>query len=194
RSARTALLLAWTALTLGCTATTDQDIYEVGEEAWGSFSNRLPGTTVYLGGCGFFTKEKLMGTKWVDRGSDIICAWEGFARPVEPGESAEQLFLTDETGTWRLAFRFGLFCSENRPMDEQNCRSINLLRSNPYEVIASRAVALCEKTGGVWDPTSCGHWFCGQKPLCKALIPGCNCSKGRLFDTEMGCVESLTCQ
>ena len=50
--------------------------------------------------------------------------------------------------------------------------------------------ALCESTGGVWDPLSCGHWQCGQPPICAAVIPGCNCGPFSLFVEEEGCLAA----
>lgn len=55
------------------------------------------------------------------------------------------------------------------------------------------AEALCDLTGGAWDTGSCGHWVCGASPDCEALIPGCNCGVGKVFDEATGCVESEAC-
>jgi len=52
---------------------------------------------------------------------------------------------------------------------------------------------LCGETGGAWDEGSCGHWVCGESPLCDAIIPGCNCGLGMVFDTTAGCVASRVC-
>ena len=52
---------------------------------------------------------------------------------------------------------------------------------------------LCQDTGGTWDTTSCGHWNCGEQPLCDAIIPGCNCGFGRSFDPNLGCFDNSEC-
>jgi hypothetical protein len=52
---------------------------------------------------------------------------------------------------------------------------------------------LCERTGGIWDPNSCGHYRCGEFPFCDAIIPGCDCGKGRSFQEGTGCVEDPAC-
>lgn len=50
----------------------------------------------------------------------------------------------------------------------------------------------CESTGGDWIATSCGHYVCGQPPVCAAIIPGCNCGPGRSFGS-MGCWDQPDC-
>jgi len=52
----------------------------------------------------------------------------------------------------------------------------------------------CERTGGSWDETSCGHYSCGERPLCDALIPGCDCGPKRTFEDGVGCVEDDACR
>lgn len=52
---------------------------------------------------------------------------------------------------------------------------------------------LCERSGGVWDPTSCGHHPCGERPVCLAIIPGCDCGAGRSFREGVGCVKDPAC-
>ncbi|MEM6988859.1 MAG: hypothetical protein AAF721_00130 [Myxococcota bacterium] len=52
--------------------------------------------------------------------------------------------------------------------------------------------ALCEATGGTWDPTACGHYECGLPNECAAVIPGCDCGSGATF-FEGGCVDDDAC-
>jgi plastocyanin len=52
---------------------------------------------------------------------------------------------------------------------------------------------LCQKTGGKWMPFSCGHWTCGQEPMCDAIIPGCYCGDGMSFDADTGCFQDDAC-
>jgi hypothetical protein len=50
------------------------------------------------------------------------------------------------------------------------------------------AGGLCVTTGGTWDPTSCGHYSCGERPECTAVIPGCDCGPNSVFDEVFGCL------
>ena len=52
---------------------------------------------------------------------------------------------------------------------------------------------LCEESGGRWDEGACGHYVCGEPNPCRALIPGCDCGEGQIFDARRGCVESEAC-
>lgn len=52
---------------------------------------------------------------------------------------------------------------------------------------------LCVSTGGVWDPGSCGHYFCGQFPDCDAIVPGCDCGSARNFEDGTGCIDDPAC-
>jgi len=51
---------------------------------------------------------------------------------------------------------------------------------------------LCEATGGVWDPLSCGHYICGKFPPCDNIDPGCDCGEGNNFSEE-GCKPDPEC-
>lgn len=53
--------------------------------------------------------------------------------------------------------------------------------------------ALCEATGGRWDPNSCGHYECGNVPACRAIIPGCDCGPLSNFVRGQGCVPDDEC-
>jgi len=53
--------------------------------------------------------------------------------------------------------------------------------------------ALCTRTGGRWDTRSCGHYRCGNPPLCEAIIPGCDCGPGRSFVEGAGCMDDARC-
>lgn len=60
--------------------------------------------------------------------------------------------------------------------------------SDPVCSGVSGEQALCEQTGGIWDPLSCGHYSCGEFPDCDAIIPGCNCGPGAIFEPDLGCL------
>ncbi len=53
--------------------------------------------------------------------------------------------------------------------------------------------ALCEASGGTWDPSSCGDYYCGDPPDCEAVIPGCDCGPYAIFDHNWGCIVSQEC-
>lgn len=52
---------------------------------------------------------------------------------------------------------------------------------------------LCESTQGTWDDGSCGHYVCGERPTCRALIPGCDCGTDANFEGGVGCVTDAAC-
>jgi hypothetical protein len=52
---------------------------------------------------------------------------------------------------------------------------------------------ICEGSGGEWDPYGCGHVWCGMELVCDAIVPGCNCGPGRIFEEGVGCVHSEEC-
>ena len=58
---------------------------------------------------------------------------------------------------------------------------------------ADPAAAICQLTGGQWDPTACGDDVCGAAPDCDAIIPGCHCGDTRVFHGNVGCVTSDQC-
>lgn len=53
--------------------------------------------------------------------------------------------------------------------------------------------ALCEASGGTWDPGACGDYECGFPLECKAIIPGCDCGFTMNFEPGVGCVEDDEC-
>lgn len=53
--------------------------------------------------------------------------------------------------------------------------------------------ALCEATGGTWDPVACGHYACGLPNRCAAVIPGCDCGPTMGFVEGTGCAEDEAC-
>ncbi|MCB9519482.1 MAG: hypothetical protein H6698_03050 [Myxococcales bacterium] len=55
------------------------------------------------------------------------------------------------------------------------------------------AERLCEETLGRWNPTGCGDAMCGVELDCDAIIPGCNCGRGRVFGRDSGCFASRAC-
>jgi hypothetical protein len=52
---------------------------------------------------------------------------------------------------------------------------------------------LCTNTEGTWVANTCGHWECGQPPICAALIPGCDCGPTMNFSAGVGCAVDPEC-
>ncbi len=52
----------------------------------------------------------------------------------------------------------------------------------------------CENTGGTWDVSTCGHYVCGVRPSCEAIIPGCDCGASSSFRTRGGCQLDGACE
>ncbi len=69
----------------------------------------------------------------------------------------------------------------------------SLESSGGFDTEQFDAQSLCENSGGTWDDTTCGHYFCGTPNDCAAVIPGCNCGPDANFVEETGCVESPKC-
>ena len=68
-----------------------------------------------------------------------------------------------------------------------------LLTANPVFAQATNPEKLCEDTGGTWSEGTCGDSYCGQPPLCLAIIPGCDCGEGMNFGKD-GCFEDPMCE
>jgi hypothetical protein len=141
-------------LLLSCVVETDRDRYAVGDVGTVSFHNRLS-STAYLDGCSVFAFQRLKGDAWHDRGPGVVCVWEGFARPVEPGESVHiEFFAPDEPGVWRLRVDVGLGCSPDGPLSREACSRLFAAHSEPFEV-----QSLCE-------PRECGPMLGMPNILC----------------------------
>lgn len=52
---------------------------------------------------------------------------------------------------------------------------------------------LCVATGGTYDDSACGDYYCGDPAECLAVTGGCNCGPGALFDPLHGCAASDLC-
>ena len=131
---------------VGCFATTDSDVYFEGEEGIVTFGHLLP-SPVYLSGCQTFEYEEKTGEIWRDRGSDIICVWEGIAQRIEPGSTLEIPFEARNAGIWRIKFPTGYGCQEAKPLSAENCRVIHNVRSNEFEVVEEAVQGACVITG-----------------------------------------------
>ena len=150
------LALAPLCFVLSCEVGTDRDRYAVGDAGTGVFRNLLS-TTVYLSGCSVFAFEQLLGDVWRDGGPGVVCVWEGFAGPVEPGARASFAFRApDEPGVWRLRVDVGIGCARDGPLGRESCSDLFVTSSEPFEV-----QALC-------DPRECGpplgmpNWLCSD--------------------------------
>jgi hypothetical protein len=59
---------------------------------------------------------------------------------------------------------------------------------------ASEDEVLCHSSGGTWHDFSCGDYWCGQPPICLALIPGCDCGPHANFTSGKGCLADPACE
>ncbi len=138
---------------VACRAETDREHYTVGDQGTVRFINDS-GLVAYLGGCSTYSFEQLEEDRWTDRGPPLLCIWEGFAQPVEPGTSLDELLLRSAPGTWRVRSSSGLDCSLREPLNEESCGFISPVYSPPFSV------------AGVCDPAECGpplgmpNWLC----------------------------------
>ena len=139
---------------LSCVVETDRDRYAAGDVGTVFFHNLLS-TTAYLSGCSLYAFQHFAGDAWRDRGPGVVCVWEGFAHPVEPGESVRVEFRApDEPGLWRLRVDVGLGCSPDAPLSREACSGLFVADSEPFEV-----QALCE-------PRECGPMLGMPNILC----------------------------
>jgi hypothetical protein len=190
---RVSALLVAVVLGLACSAQTDRNLYLEAEAGSSEFSNRRP-LPVWLGGCNTFVQERWTGGGWSNEGGEVVCFWEGFAQPVAANSSLKQAFTARDAGRWRLAYLVGLSCDPEQPLSPKHCSYLRTIYSNEFEVVQKTDdQQLCEETGGVWDPVSCGDYFCGQFPLCDAIIPGCDCGPLANFIEGEGCAPDPAC-
>lgn len=110
-------------------------------------------------------------------------------------------FCTATGGDWNVAYCGDLYCGQPNAClalipgcdcgpDANFERAVGCVEDPACSGGGSDAQALCEDTGGVWDPTSCGHYSCGNAPSCDAIIPGCNCGSFSVFDEAAGCLAA----
>lgn len=192
RAARAAVLLLG-ALALGCPQT-DRERYWPGDPGQATYLNHSRTLTTWFGGCNAFVQQEHDGIAWVDRGGEVTCIWEGFADPLPPGETRVDPFTARTPGRWRLAYDIGFGCRADAPLSGANCRITTRVLSNAFEVLdPAREDVLCEQTGGLWDPLSCGHYLCGDAPDCRAIVPGCDCGPDASFVSGEGCVPDASC-
>jgi len=152
------LLLPVALVATGCllalSAETDRERYAVGDDGTATFRNGGR-VEVFLEGCSSFVHEQLDQGTWVPRWPEVVCVWEGFARPVAPGASLVEPFsLRGDAGTWRLSYRVGLACNPDRPLSEADCDSILEVTTQPFTVQDS-----CE-------PQACGPELGMPNRLC----------------------------
>jgi hypothetical protein len=77
-------------------------------------------------------------------------------------------------------------------LDGGVCRSSDGVE-RPAVCCLAEVRSSCEETGGLWFPTTCGHWSCGQPNSCSDRIGGCNCGLGSSFVDGVGCQTDASC-
>jgi hypothetical protein len=143
-------------LLFACTAKVDEPRYAAGDGAVATLRNES-GVTVWLGGCSVFGFQKREPTGWVDRGTPVVCFWEGFAQPVGARELRQDHFQAPgEPGIWRLRYATGLGCAADRPLSAQSCQSVGDVLTPTFEVVELCAAATCGPQLGM------PNWLCAD--------------------------------
>jgi hypothetical protein len=139
-------------------------------------------TMAWVDGEGCVGDPSCVGSSCIGPGGVTIPDGESF--PADDG--CNTCFCSDGEIACTLAYCvdecWGAWTDENG-----TCRAPN---DGIYPSECCAPQAMCEGTGGEWDPMSCGDYECGQFPACDALIPGCNCGAEAIFDPSLGCVEA----
>jgi hypothetical protein len=137
-----------------CVAKTDRASYGPGDLGQTAFHNGS-GATAWLDGCSAYHFERHDGRDWAWAGPAVVCVWEGFAQPVEPGESvAFDLIAPSEPGVYRLRYDVGVGCHPEAPLQPESCRAIGAVHTPEF-----RVVGLCE-------PSECGPQLGMPNRLC----------------------------
>ncbi len=156
--------------------------------------------TVYLPGCEHYYYERLVGGEWTFVGPEgVLCAWEGYARPVLPGTSVESnIGSFDDTGpgTWRIRHTIGYGCAEDQVMSAEYCTSIVDVYSPSFtvgidpscgdptlmaaygECSAASDADTCAALGGTWGPIG------------PSAVEICHCSTGQ---GSCACTQDSDC-
>lgn len=78
-------------------------------------------------------------------------------------------------------------------LDDDGDGKVDCADADCYTLSSAGCPVECRSTGGTWDPSSCGHYWCGMAPDCLAVQPGCDCGVGRNYVDGFGCVEDPVC-
>lgn len=166
-------------------ADTDRTEYSQGDNGTTRLYNETD-MTVHLPGCSTFSYEKLEDGAWVDQGPDVICVWEGIARPLGAGEIHTAPFVGKEAGTYRHRFQVGFGCAENKPMSQADCDGFQDVFTPSYEVTAPEQG--CDHYGktfavgeSFWDFDRCNRCMCAGGDLAACTEKYCMCTGDEWF-------------
>jgi hypothetical protein len=162
-------------LPTGVIVVTDKKSYPVGTTVVGTVISNTT-ASVFLQGCSIFSWEKQVGGSWVDKGPTMLCAWEGYAKEVKPGESLPEDGSPHGPGTWRLAALYGVGCTPGKPLSEAGCSSKATARSDPFTV--GTTLERCIKL---------------QSEYATALIGARKCTTSAPAQCEEKVLDSLAC-
>ena len=115
----------------GLVLTSDKALYTWGQTPKGTLANGTP-ASVFLAGCGAYAVERKEAAAWVDKGTTVDCAWEGYAKEVKPGSSYTENVYVSPGGTYRLRADYGLGCAPNQPLSSAKCASFGKVFSAPF--------------------------------------------------------------
>lgn len=98
---------------------------------------------IWHGGCGMLSREERVEDKWIDRGQEVMCGWEGYAQPIDPGQTRDEQMRFSRPGTWRLALTYGVGCDPKQPLSEQHCKA--LFRAHSAPIVVSATLEDCQR-------------------------------------------------
>ena len=99
--------------------------------------------SVFAAGCTAFSREENVGGKWIDRGADHVCVWEGLAVEIKAGQGTHQGTIgIKDPGTWRIKARIGRGCKAGLPLSQASCASLTNVFSAAFKVGVAPAPAV----------------------------------------------------
>jgi eight-cysteine-cluster-containing protein len=151
------------------TVTTDKKGYLAGSPIKVELANGSS-ASVFLGGCSAFAWQTQENGKWVDKGPDHICVWEGIAKEVKAGTSHSESLQRDQ-GTWRVVAGYSVGCAPGKPLSQAGCKASYTAYSAAFKV------------------KSC--------PMLNMPNPSAFCPDGRMvpnYDADGICITSYSCR
>jgi|GEM_PF-4588800 hypothetical protein len=94
-------------------------------------------STVFLRGCSVLRLERYQEGIWVNKGGTVDCDWEGYSRELHAGASTDPESVFLKPGKWRARVLFGLGCTTDKPLGEENCAAIEEAVSESFQVLPS---------------------------------------------------------
>ena len=113
--------------------TVDKAAYKIGDPIAATVSN-ASSVSIFLPGCSVFTWQQQQSGAWVDKGPDVVCAWEGIAKEVKAGASYKATLADRGAGTFRLHVGYSVGCTAGKPLSQAKCTSTGSVSSPSFVV------------------------------------------------------------